>query len=103
VAREQHRPRAAEPAHELADLDHLAGIEADRRLVEDQDRRIAEQCLREADALAVPFESAPTRRCATPFRSNAASTVSTAAARSARGMRFTRATKRRYSVTRSSG
>ena len=53
VAREEHRPRAAQAADELADLDHLRGIEPDRRLVEHEDRRIAEQRLRQPHALAI--------------------------------------------------
>src|SRR6185436_12238342 len=53
VARKQHRARAAETADQLADLDDLPGVETDRRLVEHEDRRIAEERLRETDALAI--------------------------------------------------
>ena len=45
----------AEAADELADLNDLLGVKADRRLVEDEHGRISQQRLREADALAVTF------------------------------------------------
>ena len=42
---------AGELADELADLDDLTRVEADRRLVEHEHRRIVDQRLRQADAL----------------------------------------------------
>src|SRR6185369_3319216 len=55
VAREEHRARAPKTADELADLDHLARVEPDRRLVEHEDRRVTEERLREPDPLPVAF------------------------------------------------
>src|SRR6185369_17813510 len=55
VRREDHRPLPAELANERANLDDLARVEADRRLVEHEYGRVVDQCLREAHALAEPF------------------------------------------------
>ena len=104
VAREEDRALAAEPAHQLADLDHLPRIEPDRRLVEDEDRRVAAERLREPDPLPVALRQACRSAGARPPSSpHAESTSSTAPRRSARGMRFRRATKRRYPSTCRSG
>src|SRR6516165_10204682 len=46
VAREEHGAAAAQTLDQAADLDDLRRVEADRRLVQDQDRRIAAQRLR---------------------------------------------------------
>ena len=43
----------AEALDERADLDHLLGVEADGRLVEDEHRRVADECLRKADTLLI--------------------------------------------------
>src|SRR5207249_3905325 len=55
VRREDDRAIARELADELADLDDLTWIQADRRLVEHQNRRIVNQRLRKAYPLPVPF------------------------------------------------
>ena len=43
----------AKPADQVADLDDLLGIEPDRRFVEDDDFRVADKCLRDADPLTI--------------------------------------------------
>ena len=53
VAREEDGALAAQAGEQLPHLHHLRGVEADGRLVEEEDRRLAEQRLRQADALAV--------------------------------------------------
>jgi hypothetical protein len=55
VAREHHRPRSLQAPDELADLDHLPRIKADGGLVEDENRRIAAQRLRDPYPLAIAF------------------------------------------------
>ena len=59
MAREQHGARAPQPAHQLADLDHLGRVEADRGLVQDEDGWVAAQGLGEPDALAVALGQRP--------------------------------------------
>src|SRR6266404_262650 len=55
VRREDRGALAGELTDEGADLDDLPRIEADRRLVEDEDGRVVDEGLREADALAKAF------------------------------------------------
>src|SRR5690606_10472696 len=43
VRREQHDPALGEPRQQIAEADALARIETDRRLVDDDDRRMAQQ------------------------------------------------------------
>ena len=45
----------AELPDQVADFDDLVRIQTDRWLVQNQHSRIAQQCLRNADALAVTF------------------------------------------------
>ncbi len=45
----------AEGLHEGSDLDDLERVESDRRLVEDDDARVAQQRLRDADPLPIPL------------------------------------------------
>src|SRR5690606_4046015 len=52
VAREEQRPLAAEALDEIADLGDLPRVEPRGRLVEDEHLGIAEERLREPDALA---------------------------------------------------
>ena len=58
VRREQDGP-AGEPAQQVPHLHGLHGIEADGRLVEHENGRIAEQRLRQADALSEAFRQLP--------------------------------------------
>ena len=44
---------APQALYKLAYLDYLLRVEADRRLIKDDDFRVSEQCLRNTDALAV--------------------------------------------------
>ena len=53
VGAEHHRVVAAQILDQVADLDDLLRVKADGRLVENQHRRIAQQGLRDADALLV--------------------------------------------------
>ena len=53
MGRKNDRVLFAEALDQLADLDDLLGVKADRRLVENDHRRIAQQRLRKADALAI--------------------------------------------------
>src|SRR5439155_5490473 len=62
VARDQDGVLLAEGANQPARLDRARGVEAARRLVEEEDRRVADQGLGEADALVVPL-----RQGADPF------------------------------------
>ena len=55
VGAQDDRVILAEPLDQVADLGDLARIEADRRLVQDQHVRLAEQRLGQPDALAVPL------------------------------------------------
>ena len=50
---ENDRVVLAERADEVADFDDLIGVEADGRLVENQNVRVAEQGLRDAYPLAI--------------------------------------------------
>src|SRR5438552_12703872 len=52
VGRQDDRPLPAERLDQAPDLDDLPRVEPDRRLVEHEDGRVVDQCLREADALA---------------------------------------------------
>src|ERR1041385_353643 len=58
VRREDDGAVGGELLDEAADLDDLLGVEADRRLVEDEHRRVVDQRAREADALAVALGEA---------------------------------------------
>ena len=53
VAREEDRAVPAQRPHQLANLHHLGRVEADGRLVEHEDRRVAAERLCEPDALPV--------------------------------------------------
>ena len=53
VGGENDRVILAQALDEGADLNHLLGVETDRRLVQDQHRRIADECLCQADTLLV--------------------------------------------------
>ena len=53
MRREQHRVIFAERAYERAHLYYLLRVKTDRRLVEDYERRIADESLRYTDSLAV--------------------------------------------------
>ena len=59
VRREQHRLLAREPADQIAHLADLVRVEAGRRLVEDQERRVGDQRVRKADALSVALGELP--------------------------------------------
>ena len=82
------RRRRSGPRRERAErLPHPADplrIEADRRLVEDQDRRVAEQRGRDPEPLPHAERERPTRRPATPASPTRRSTSSDAAARRSR-------------------
>ena len=45
--------RLSEIADEVADLNDLLWVKSDRGLVEDDDGRVSDECLRDADSLAV--------------------------------------------------
>ncbi len=53
VGGEQDRALAAQISDEIADVDHLIGVQADGRLVENQQSRLGDQCLRDPDTLAI--------------------------------------------------
>ena len=53
VGGKNDRVALAEALDQVADLDDLLRVEADGRLVQNQDGRVAEQRLRDADALLV--------------------------------------------------
>src|SRR5207247_963038 len=55
VRREDDRAIAGELTNELADLDDLTRVQADRRLVENEDRGVVNQCLRKPHPLPVPL------------------------------------------------
>ena len=90
-------------AQQLAHLDRLDRIEADRRLVEHQDRRLAEQRLRQADALAVALRQLPGQPVGHAVEAAARDRLVGGAPRGAPSSPFIPATKRRYRRTVSSG
>ena len=54
VCGEQYQPVARHAGKEVAEADALLGVQADGRFVENQERRVAQQGLRDAHALALP-------------------------------------------------
>ncbi len=59
VAREQDRPLLGESPDQRAEVAELPRVEADGRFVEDEERRVAQQCRREPDPLAVALAQLP--------------------------------------------
>lgn len=55
VGGEQHRPGLGKVADQLPDLDNLRRVQPDRRLVQNQNFRVADQRLRQTNPLLISF------------------------------------------------
>jgi len=95
VAGDQHRAVLRRGNQVIAQLAGLDRIHPAGRLVEHEQRRIAEQRVREADALAIPFDKVPIGRPASASIAAAARQRSTAVRAASAPRPFCRARRRR--------
>ena len=83
VAGQEHRVLLAERPDQPPRLLDLRRVQADRRLVQDEDRRVGHERLGQAHALAEPLESCPMRRRRTSLSQHRSMTRSAAERRCA--------------------